>query len=249
MAEDKGNTYLETVLGKIKNKFSELLKRANKSAYRKSLELYRSLQGILTNQSAPKNISPQNVADAFASVSPELQGPRLSKEITTGNIIFRQNANRLVSVLEPTKHLGRLCMFYYNAETAEKLPYWDRFPLVIPIKFYGNGFLGLNLHYLPHKERAMLMDVLYNLFYENNKHLNETQQIGISYEFLKSKAKTRLYLPCIKRYKYGSDTFKSKLLILKPDDWQIALFLPLERFDKRNTAYVHRQSLKLVQGL
>ena len=39
-------------------------------------------------------------------------------------------------------------MFFYDAKTQDKLPYWDYFPLCIPIKKYKNGFMGLNLHYL-----------------------------------------------------------------------------------------------------
>ena len=44
---------------------------------------------------------------------------------------------------------GRLNMFVYAPKFARKLPYYDTFPLVLPLENYSDGFLGINLHYLP----------------------------------------------------------------------------------------------------
>ena len=44
---------------------------------------------------------------------------------------------------------GRLNMFFYDPKLKKKLPYYDRFPLVLPLENYNDGFLGINLHYLP----------------------------------------------------------------------------------------------------
>ena len=44
---------------------------------------------------------------------------------------------------------GVLNMFVYAPKFARKLPYYDTFPLVLPIESYSDGFLGINLHYLP----------------------------------------------------------------------------------------------------
>ena len=43
---------------------------------------------------------------------------------------------------------GRMSMFIYDPKLKDKLPYYDTFPLVLPIETYSNGFLGINLHYL-----------------------------------------------------------------------------------------------------
>ena len=42
--------------------------------------------------------------------------------------------------------IGRFYFFFYNPKTKDKLSYWDKFPMVIPIMPYDDGFLGLNLH-------------------------------------------------------------------------------------------------------
>lgn len=257
---NKGNSYLETVFGKIKNKFSEMLRNATRSSLNQAQNLFRQLQGFLAGQSNIRPSSIDNVADAFAEAAPEMQVSTAQRflrantdrqnysytgPVYAGNQIFQDNVNRLYNRLDP-KFIGRMSMFFYDPEFGKELPYFDRFPLVIPIKFYGNGFLGLNLHYLPHRQRAWLLDILYQIFYHSD-HLDENKRLQISYELLKSRSRTRLYLPCIKRYKYKQ--FRSKILVLKPDDWLIALFSPLERFEKRSMRFVHQESLKIVQDL
>ena len=40
-------------------------------------------------------------------------------------------------------------MFVYDPKTKAKLPFYDTFPLVLPIDTFRGGFIGLNFHYLP----------------------------------------------------------------------------------------------------
>ena len=56
--------------------------------------------------------------------------------------------------------LGGLYFFFYNPKLRDDLPYYDIFPLVIPIEKYHDGFLGLNLHYLPIRYRQLLIQKL-----------------------------------------------------------------------------------------
>ena len=61
------------------------------------------------------------------------------------------------------QNIGQMFMFFYDPKNKQTLPYYDRFPLVFPIELYSDGFLGINLHYLPQKYRANLMDALYSI--------------------------------------------------------------------------------------
>lgn len=174
----------------------------------------------------------------FRSIASALQG-----RTTNGNQFMRENPNRLYSILTP-RHIGRLCMFYYDPKLKEKLPYYDRFPLVIPIQLTPDGFIGLNLHYLPPPYRATLMDSLYTTIYKN-RHLDERKRIQISYQIVKSASRNRFFIPCVKRYLY--DHLKSKIYVLKTEDWNIALFMPTERFEKRSKKTVWRESLDRIR--
>ena len=84
---------------------------------------------------------------------------------------LRQNAAKLNNV-SPTQlmrdadnktnymQMGKMYMFFYDPKHKATLPYYDRFPLVIPIERYPDGFLGLNMHYLAPKLRLSLLEGL-----------------------------------------------------------------------------------------
>jgi hypothetical protein len=44
--------------------------------------------------------------------------------------------------------MGGLYYFMYDPKGKDDMPYYDRFPLVMPLKREVDGFLGLNFHYL-----------------------------------------------------------------------------------------------------
>ena len=69
--------------------------------------------------------------------------------------------------------MGRMYFFAYDPKTKKELPYYDRFPLIFPFKKAQGGFMGINLHYLPPRLRAKLMDALYGLV--TNKKYDETK--------------------------------------------------------------------------
>ena len=60
---------------------------------------------------------------------------------------------------------GNMYMMFYDAKTKDKLPYCDRFPLVIPFDTVSvkNGFYGINLHYIAPIARVGLLEQLYKV--------------------------------------------------------------------------------------
>ena len=140
---------------------------------------------------------------------------------------------------------GSLYLFNYDPKTKEDLPYYDRFPIVFPFKGDTEGFLGMNLHYLPPVYRAKLMDALYPLV--TNQKYDDTTRIKASYALLNSSSKYKYFVPCIKRYLYSH--VKSKFLLVPANEWDTAMFLPLQRFVKKGDNYVYSESRKIINGL
>jgi len=142
--------------------------------------------------------------------------------------------------------LGRMYLFQYDPKGKKTLPYYDRFPLVFPIDsartsgFAANGgsFLGINLHYLPLPLRARLMDALYDTI--TTKELDESTRLRISYNILQQASKYRFFKPCIKRYLISH--VKSRFFYIEPTEWEMALFLPLDRFVGANMSRIYRDS-------
>ena len=152
--------------------------------------------------------------------------------------LMRGDTDRIRS--QPT--IGHMYMFYYDAKHKETLPYFDRFPMIFPYKKVRGGFMGINLHYLPHILRAKLMDSLYDI--SSNDKYDETTKLRLSYDILSGAAKYKWFKPCIKHYL--TSQVRSRFLYVYPAEWDIALFLPLERFQGATKSKVWADSKKLI---
>lgn len=141
--------------------------------------------------------------------------------------------------------IGAMYMYYYDAKTKDDLPYWDKFPLIFPFKIVKGGFYGINLHYLPLQYRAILMDALYDI--ANNRKYDETTRLRLSYDVLSKASKFRYFKPCVKRYL--TSQMRSRFLYVYPSEWDIALFLPLERFVGTRKTTVWKDSRQIIRGV
>ena len=135
--------------------------------------------------------------------------------------------------------IGRLNMFFYDPKFKEKLPYYDTFPLVLPIEEYSDGFLGLNLHYLPIPLRMRLLDRLVE--YSTNTKYDETTRLNVSYTGLKN---ISLIRPTIHKYLYGQT--RSDFRRIDADEFTIAALLPVQRFKKSSATVVWGDSRRMV---
>ena len=133
---------------------------------------------------------------------------------------------------------GSMYNFQYDPKTKQTLPYYDRFPLCIPVQKAKGGFYGLNLHYVHPLIRAQFLDELYDI--TNNDKYDRSTKMRVTYSLLKSSSKMRFFKPCFKHYL--SDHIQSKLLLIEPADWEIAIFLPTESFRKVSKATVWKES-------
>ena len=136
---------------------------------------------------------------------------------------------------------GSMYNFQYDPKTKSTLPYYDRFPLCIPVQKAKGGFYGLNLHYLHPVIRAKFLDALYDI--TNNDKFDRTTKMKMSYSLLKSASNMRYFKPCFKHYL--SKHVNSKLLLIEPADWEIAIFLPTESFRKVSKETVWKESRKM----
>jgi len=134
--------------------------------------------------------------------------------------------------------IGKMFLFGYLPKHANKLPYYDRFPLVFPFAKTPDGFYGINMHYLPLPMRAALMDGLYDYVIENKYDKNV--RLKMTYQTLSSASKLRFFKPCVKHYL--NSQVQTDMAQVPASLWDIALFLPLERFTKASKTRVHADS-------
>jgi len=142
--------------------------------------------------------------------------------------------------LKNTSMIGRMYFYFYDPKTKDTMPYYDRFPLVIPIERYNDGFLGLNLHYIHPKHRMILLDKLSDT--SNNDTYDEKTKLKINYRYLAAASKIFEATPCIKRYLFTQ--IESRFLEVSADEWDIAAMLPVESFVGATTSKVYADSRK-----
>lgn len=140
--------------------------------------------------------------------------------------------------------MGGLYYFYYDPKTKDDLPYYDKFPLVMPLKRDPEGFIGLNFHYLPIRYRINFMKKLMNLAIYNDE--DEIKRIRITYPILDSSSRYKEFRPCIKRYLYTN--IKSRILAVQPQEWDVALYLPIQQFKKAPVKTVWQESLQEIKA-
>ena len=98
--------------------------------------------------------------------------------------------------------IGHLYLFEYKA--TSKTPFHDTFPLVYVIDRQADHFIGANLHYINPKSRYSVIDNLIN-----NDYLKVSPN---------------------SIHKYLSNNVSGYFLDLGKDEWDTAIFLPIENF-------------------
>ena len=149
------------------------------------------------------------------------------RAVTPAQLIKRQPEDNII--------LGKMFFYKYDPKWAKKLPYWDMYPLVFPFEKAPGGFYGLNLHYIPPRDRAILMDSLNK--YASNEKYDKTTRLELTYALLKGYGRAK---PCVKRYL--GDHVASATVRIDADEWEIAIFLPVERFQKESKKTVWKDS-------
>ena len=128
-------------------------------------------------------------------------------------------------------NFGTMNLFYYRPKGAAKLPYYDIFPLVIPIgRRLNDGFVGLNFHYLSVPQRWLLLERLSMFQVPSELDAFDTGEgagdvMALFWSKIRRKRGVR---PIVKRYL--TKNIQSRFLKIELSEMLIALSIPMERF-------------------
>jgi len=144
------------------------------------------------------------------------------------SIADRVTANKLMSKgkLIGRPSIGRLNMFFYDPKYKKTLPYYDTFPLVLPLERIPGGFSGINFHYLPPLARFRLLEQLQR-YAVKGKQVDKTNSFDVSYNRVKGISLTK---NTIKKYLWKH--VKSNFLRIEFDEAALAIYLPVQQFKK-----------------
>lgn len=119
---------------------------------------------------------------------------------------------------------GEIYSFFYDPKLKDSLPFYDTFPLVLPLSSDKTSFLGLNFHYISPKDRMALLKLL-------QKRGRGANKLVITWDTIVSFAASNYANYCIKRYLFSH--MKSPLRRIETEDIPTALLIPVERFVKK----------------
>lgn len=155
----------------------------------------------------------------------------------------RINRQKLMSASDRAASMptsGMMYCYSYDPKHKKKLEYYDEFPLIFMVEPAKGGFIGINLHYVSPRNRVMIMDAL--TLITTDKKYNSKTKLAMSYNILKSLSKYNMIKPCLKRYLYTQ--VKSNFVKIDANEWDIALFLPVQKFKKAAASTVWSESAR-----
>ena len=161
---------------------------------------------------------------------------RKLKDVGTINRQSLLRDSALQRVARP--RMGDMYMFFYDPKHKETLPYYDMFPLIIMVEKAPGGFYGLNMHYLPPVLRAKLFDGLA----KSDERYDENTRFRARYRLLQSVRKLKYFKPCFKHYL--TKHVEGRISKVEAPEWEIALFMPTQRFKKATATQVYADSRK-----
>jgi hypothetical protein len=144
------------------------------------------------------------------------------------------------SGIHPSKVIpGKLYLFMYDAKHKDTLPHWDMFPMVFPFKMTKDGFIGLNMHYLPVPFRIKLLDRLMEI---DGTKKTQRVKMQLSWELISGSARLKLLEPCVHRYL--NTQIYSQFREVERADWATAMMLPCQQFVGANSSSVWKDTMK-----
>ena len=141
--------------------------------------------------------------------------------------------------LQGRPSVGRLNLFGYNPKYRKTLPYYDVFPLVLPLEPIKGGFMGMNFHYLPPLLRFRLLERMQAT--ASDDRFDRNTKFDVNYDDVK---RIKIVKPTIKKYLYSY--VQTGFLRINVDDAAIAIYLPVQRFKKAPEATVYADSRKFL---
>ena len=155
---------------------------------------------------------------------------------TKSRAVASSTARRILLSTERRKRdddaafVGKLYFFRYDPKHKATLPQYDKFPLAFILDLKEDGFLGLNLHYLPKGQRAAMLQIFSK--YRQEYRLKQSVSPGRSsnwenlMNFTDGGGMTALPKRCLKLYLWGR--VASHFVEIYPEEYNYAVQLPVE---------------------
>lgn len=164
----------------------------------------------------------KSIVDEFRSlVKLAKQNPSKSKKKSEEWIVGQMGRIKSHRVAKPSP--GKLYMFGYDAKYKDKLAYWDKFPLMVCLGVSSTHMVGLNLHYIPPKQREEFLESL--LRYASTKLITNKTALKIDWSKVKAFKGAHHMIKM-----YLASNVRLGMLEVNPRDWHNVIHLQTQQF-------------------
>lgn len=211
----------------------------------KELETQLSVKDAGTVWGVNKKYKKEDIRDARAWFKEEIKRLLANPWEVNHKQMSRYTRRQESIHLPKSTDIGKMFFYGYNPKTKDTLPYYDIFPLILMVKGLNNGWHGLNLHYLPPKQREILiLRLMENI---SDTKLDNNTRLKINYQLLKHVSKYRYFKPCFKRYLVSH--VKTNVRSIPFRHWAKAILLPVANFKKSSITTVWADSMRISRGV
>ena len=181
------------------------------------------------------------MASVFDRIKPDTAMSANWYRTQVNNIVGGTTARELMRAgkLQGRPSIGRLNLFGYNPKLRRTLPFYDVFPLVLPLEPTPGGFMGMNFHYLPPMLRFKLLERMQ--VFASNKKFDKSDKFTVNYDDVKG---IKIVKPTIKKYLW--EYVQTSFLRINMDEAPIAIYLPVQRFKKASDQAVYANSRRFL---
>jgi hypothetical protein len=167
------------------------------------------------NQQKPKPINtPQS---ALKWLRDSMRGVNKTGKVTDYSDFLKDTTKNIKRKLP-----GQVLLFKYKPSTRTRI--FDRYPLVLVTGIGGGGFYGINLHYIPPKDRFKMI-MLMNTLMLNPKE-TDPHRIRIKIMSILNKKIFAKYTGVVFN-QYNVSNIIGKPKITTPEEWTQFAFLPM----------------------
>ena len=135
-------------------------------------------------------------------------------------------------------NLGKMNFYVYDPKHKKTLPYYDKFPLVIPFEERSWGFIGINFHYISIPYRLALLEKLTSRYTRGD---NDRKRLLFEWNNISKFKEVR---PAVK--KYLKKHVRSPYVEIMYEEMKLALLLPVQKFEKATINKVYYDSRSLI---
>lgn len=206
----------------------------------KEFETQLSVKDVATIWGTDKKYKAEDVRDARKWFKDEIKRLFANPWEVDHKVMSKYTRRQPTIHLPKPTDIGKMFFYGYDPKTKDTLPYYDIFPLILMVKGLNDGWHGLNLHYLPPKQREVLiLRLIQNM---SDTKLDNNTRLKINYQLMKHTSKYRMFKPCFKRYLVSH--IKSTVRPVPFRHWPKAILLPVAKFRKASITTVWADSMK-----